>query len=94
VWADFDQGTQRAILRLYRTATARARAAAGAELQALQMPALLVWGERDPWLPAAIGAGYASRLHQAALVSLPNAGHWPWFEDPQLVDRVLAFVKP
>ncbi len=94
IWNDFDQGTQRAILRLYRSGNARTRSAAGAGLDQLQMPALVLWGERDPWLPAVFASGYAARLAQATLVSLPSAGHWPWLDDHEVVDRVLAFVDP
>jgi pimeloyl-ACP methyl ester carboxylesterase len=94
VWHDFDQGTQRAILRLYRSVKTGALAAAGARLDSLTMPIQIVWGDRDPWLPSALAARYADRLAGAELVSLPNAGHWPWLDDHEVVDRVLAFVDP
>ena len=53
VWEQFDQGTQRAILRLHRSIDPAGLAAAGADLEQLWMPALVVWGERDPWLAPA-----------------------------------------
>jgi pimeloyl-ACP methyl ester carboxylesterase len=94
IWQDFDQGTQRAILRLYRSSAGNALASTGARLDTLVMPALVVWGEQDPWLPAELGSLYAARLPEAALVSFPKAGHWPWLDDHDVVDRVTAFLDP
>jgi pimeloyl-ACP methyl ester carboxylesterase len=88
----FDQGSQRALLRLVRAATAPAREEAGRELRALDVPALVAWGQRDPWYPPRAGQAYAAVLPQSELLELPGAGHWPWLEEPALVDRVLAFL--
>jgi pimeloyl-ACP methyl ester carboxylesterase len=88
----FDQGTQRAILRLYRSSPPEVLEAAGAGLSQLQMPALVVWGMQDPYLPALFGRAYADALGQAELVELPDAGHWPWLDRPDVVDRVVDFL--
>lgn len=72
VLAHFDQGTQRAILRLYRSSPPDVLAAAGSKLQSLEMPALVLWGLRDPYIPACFGAEYASALGDAQLVELPR----------------------
>src|SRR2546430_13992542 len=40
----FDQGTQRAILRLYRSSPSDVLAAAGERLGSLQAPTLVAWG--------------------------------------------------
>ena len=58
----FDQGTQRAILRLYRSSPPELLAASGERLGALTMPALVVWGGRDPYIPARFGREYADAL--------------------------------
>ena len=58
----FDQGTQRAILRLYRSSPPEVLAQAGADLHRLEMPALVVWGLRDPYIPARFAAEYARAL--------------------------------
>lgn len=91
--AAFDQGTQRAILRLYRSAPPAALAAAGEHLGAITAPALVVWGEQDPYIPARFGADYAAALGgETAVELLPDAGHWPWLDRPDLVDTVAAFL--
>ena len=89
----FDQGTQRAILRLYRSSPETALTAAGLELGALQMPALVVWGTQDPYMPARFGEAYASALPDAQLLELSDAGHVPWLDRPDVVDRVVDFLQ-
>lgn len=92
VWAYFDQGTQRAILRLHRSTGASQLEQAGAELGGLTMPTLVVWGERDPWLAPSFADRYGQRLDGARVWRMPNAGHWPWLEQPEATDRIAEFV--
>jgi pimeloyl-ACP methyl ester carboxylesterase len=92
VLAHYDQGTQRAILRLYRSSPESALEAAGANLDRLEMPALVVWGLKDPYLPARFGRAYADALPSAQLVELPDAGHWAWLDRPDAIDTVVSFL--
>ncbi|MEA2200395.1 MAG: hypothetical protein QOI89_991 [Solirubrobacteraceae bacterium] len=89
----FDQGTQRAILRLYRSSPPGVLEAAGERLGSLNMPALVAWGMKDPYIPARFGRAYADALPRAELLELPDAGHWPWLDRPDLVDRVAGFLS-
>jgi pimeloyl-ACP methyl ester carboxylesterase len=88
----FDQGTQRAILRLYRSSPPDVLAAAGARLGELQMPALVLWGLRDPYFPVRFAREWAQALPHAELVELADAGHWPWLDRPDAIDRVVEFL--
>jgi pimeloyl-ACP methyl ester carboxylesterase len=88
----FDQGTQRAILRLYRSAPEDVLAAAGRRLADVSAPALVVWGDRDPYIAPRFGDGYAAALGDATVEHLPDAGHWPWLERPDLVSRICAWI--
>ncbi|HXR34510.1 MAG TPA: alpha/beta hydrolase [Candidatus Binataceae bacterium] len=57
------------------------------------VPALVLWGDQDPYVPVA----YARRFAQARVVVLPAAGHWVALTEPRrLVDeaRQLAAAKP
>jgi len=92
VWPYFDQGTQRAILRLYRTSPEARLAAAGAGLGRIAAPALVLWGERDPFVPPRFADRYAAALGDARAERVPGAGHWPWYDRPEVVDRVAAFL--
>jgi pimeloyl-ACP methyl ester carboxylesterase len=93
VLAHFDHGTQRAILRLHRSSPPEVLEAAGARLGELNMPTLVVWGMRDPYIPAHFARDYAQALPHAELVEIPDAGHWPWIDRPELIDRVVDFLS-
>ncbi|HWX74414.1 MAG TPA: alpha/beta hydrolase, partial [Solirubrobacteraceae bacterium] len=92
VMEHFDQGTQRAILRLYRSSPPALLEATGAHLDRLTMPALVVWGLKDPYLPARFGRAYAQALPDVQLIEVPDAGHWPWLDEPDLIERVVGFL--
>ncbi|HEX8975879.1 MAG TPA: alpha/beta hydrolase [Solirubrobacteraceae bacterium] len=93
LWAQFDQGTQRAILRLHRSIDGAGLAAAGAGLAALDVPALVVGGDEDPWVAPSYAEAYARTLPRAELHRVSAAGHWPWLDRPALIDRVAAFAS-
>jgi pimeloyl-ACP methyl ester carboxylesterase len=88
----FDQGTQRAILRLYRSSPSGVLARAGEHLSRLEMPALVVWGTQDPYIPARFAREYARALPNSELVELPDAGHWWWLDRPDAIARVAGFL--
>lgn len=93
VLADFDEGTQRSILRLYRSAPEDALARAGERLGAITAPALVLWGGRDPYIPARFAEAYAAALGGPAAVRVePGAGHWPWTDAPDLVRIATDFL--
>jgi pimeloyl-ACP methyl ester carboxylesterase len=92
VWRGYRRGTARPVLELYRSADPPRLAEAGAGLETLSCPALVVWGERDPYLPAGFGRRYAERFPRGEYEGLPDAGHWPWLERPELLGRILTFL--
>jgi pimeloyl-ACP methyl ester carboxylesterase len=93
MWQYRQRGTGRPTLRLYRSADPELLEAAGSRLGELTCPALVVWGARDPFLPAELGRRYAERLRNGELVELPDAAHWPWLDRPDVIDRVVAFLE-
>jgi pimeloyl-ACP methyl ester carboxylesterase len=93
MYAKLDFGTQRAILKLHRSVKPGALAAAGAELGRIDAPALIVWGEADPFIPARFADEYAQALGgPCELERLADAGHWPWLDRPDVVERVARFL--
>ncbi len=93
IWDHFDRGTMAAVLRLYRSADPHVLAAAGRRLGSIASPALVVWGGRDRYLPERFGPAWAASLPDAELYALLKAGHWPWIDAPQAVDRVVRFLE-
>jgi pimeloyl-ACP methyl ester carboxylesterase len=91
-WRCFDHGTQRAILKLYRSAPPEVLARAGARLGELRCPALVLWPTRDPYVSADFGPRYAQALGGRAELEMVDTGHWSWHEQPRLVERVARFL--
>ncbi len=60
-------------------------------LPQIQAPMLVIWGEADPWTPIAGSAIYQNRTrsHDVEFVSIPDAGHCPHDERPELVNQHL-----
>lgn len=92
IWANWDAGTRRAILALYRSADPHVLAAYGTRLGELTCPALVLWGADDPYLPSKFGRAYADALPNAEYDGVEGASHWPWIDRPELIDRVTRFL--
>jgi len=90
--AHWDAGMARSILALYRSADREVLAAAGEGLAAIRCPALILWGEDDPYIGPADGRAFERQLPDARFVTVERAGHWPWIDRPELVDEVAAFL--
>lgn len=56
-------------------------------LQGLKPPALFMWGDRDVLVPAGFGRHVTDALPTAHSVVLPDCGHVPQFEHPELTLR-------
>jgi pimeloyl-ACP methyl ester carboxylesterase len=48
---------------------------------------------RDRYLPGRFGREWAERFPNPALLELPRAGHWPWRDEPQVIDRLVGFLE-
>jgi pimeloyl-ACP methyl ester carboxylesterase len=96
MYDDFDAGTRRAVLRLYRATDPsvffRAFAAATRTWRA---PALVIWGAHDPYVPVAYAERQREYFTGARVVVLPGSGHWPFVDDPEAVaSELVPFLRP
>jgi pimeloyl-ACP methyl ester carboxylesterase len=89
---EFDQGTQRAVLKLYRASPPEVLAQAGERLGELRCPALLEWPTRDPYIGPEFGRVLADALGGETRLEEVEAGHYAWLDRPEIIDRVAAFV--
>jgi pimeloyl-ACP methyl ester carboxylesterase len=92
MYDDYDRGTRRAVLRLYRaTGSPGALAGAmGATFRQLDVPALVIWGAADPYVPVAYAERQREFFRRARVVILERSGHWPFADDPEAVDAALV----
>jgi pimeloyl-ACP methyl ester carboxylesterase len=90
--AAFDRGTRRAVLRLYRATdpVALTRAVGPRLREQRDVPARVVWGTRDRYLPRALAERQREALPQADVVLVEGAGHWVMLERPAEVAAAVA----
>lgn len=60
------------------------------DLKRIDAETLLVWGERDPVLPAPVAIAAAAPMPRARLVMLPGLGHTPHIEGAARVTELLS----
>jgi len=91
MYREYDRETRNTVLELYRATPDRSAnwEELGEAFAKLRKPALVVWGEQDPFIPAR----YAPRQREFFAVEhellLPESGHWPFIDDPQPVAEAL-----
>jgi pimeloyl-ACP methyl ester carboxylesterase len=56
----------------------------------ISIPTTVIWGELDPWLPAAKGAELAGRIPGSGLHVIEGAGHLVQEDEPQRLYELLA----
>ena len=65
-----------------------------ARLKSITVPTLLIWGEKDAFIPVSNAQDYLNAMPQAKLVTLPGVGHVLHEEAPQAsVQAVLDFLS-
>lgn len=92
MYGQWDRGTRRAVLALYRATSAVAVSSvdAGRTLAVHALPALVVWGAGDPNIPVRY-ADVQTRFFCADVHVIEGAGHWPMIDEPE---RTRALVLP
>jgi pimeloyl-ACP methyl ester carboxylesterase len=94
MYRDFDRGTKRAVLRLYRATPPGLLEAPLPAMRELDPPALVVWGGHDPYLPVENAERQREAFPRAEIAVLDGSGHWPMADDPERVaDLVVPFLR-
>jgi pimeloyl-ACP methyl ester carboxylesterase len=61
-----------------------------APLSSIQAPTLLLWGAEDTWVPLGAGEALHAAVPGSKLVVIPDAGHLPMEEQPELFNAELV----
>ncbi|MEX1219187.1 MAG: alpha/beta hydrolase [Solirubrobacterales bacterium] len=91
MYDNLDRRTRSAVLRLYRDQkkigkTSKLLVPA---LAAADIPALVIWGGGDTYLPVPLAERQKEAFPSASVHVLPGSGHWPFIDDPTTVARLL-----
>lgn len=86
MYHDYDKGTRRAVLRLYRATgpeeVERFSADVLAALRPHQIPALVIWGQRDIFIPSRYAEVQREVFPDLRTVMLADSGHWAFADNP------------
>jgi pimeloyl-ACP methyl ester carboxylesterase len=72
----------RAFLRRNFIATLR-------DLTVIERPTLVIWGDRDPLIEPSLAEPSRDWVPNLRFERLPEAGHWPHVDEPDVVNRLL-----
>lgn len=96
LYDSYSRQTKRAVLRLYRASrdiTGWAESTA-ARLAPLDLPALVVWGAKDAYLPVEQARIQRQVFPSAEIEVLDDSGHWPFLDDAERVEDIVGeFLK-
>lgn len=88
----YDRGTRCALLHYYRDMRNRTPDAVGrAQAKTLSQrrrPALVIWGEKDPYIPVDEAYKQSQAFPGARVEVVKGAGHWPHVDHPSEVDAL------
>jgi pimeloyl-ACP methyl ester carboxylesterase len=91
MYENYDRRTKRAVLKLYRATDDPSALSerVTAILRPHDIPALVVWGEHDAYLPNAFAARQRDAFPAAEVHVLAASGHWPFVDAADTVERLL-----
>jgi pimeloyl-ACP methyl ester carboxylesterase len=92
----YNRRTKQAVLKLYRaTHDPGGSGELARALATRDVPALVIWGEHDRYVPASYAARQRDAFPSADIHVLPASGHWPHADAPDTVQRCLIeFLSP
>lgn len=64
------------------------------DLSKLTAKTLFLWGDHDPFGSPSLGSEMAAMMPNAAVVTVSDAGHLPWLDQPDFcAERITAFLR-
>lgn len=86
-------GAMTAMINYYRAAWQRPDGAPGISAHnpnLIEIPSLVIWGEKDPVLGVSLLEGLEDYISQLTIKRLPHASHWVQQEAPEEVNAIIA----
>lgn len=94
MYDDMDTPTRKAVLKLYRASPPSAMESLADGFRALDRPALVVWGAKDPYIPVAQAELQRRSFPSAQVHLLEDSGHWPFVDNPlRTRELVIPFLR-
>jgi pimeloyl-ACP methyl ester carboxylesterase len=92
MYDQYDRRTRRAVLKLYRATPDPGGMSENLIdlFRPLDLPALVIWGEGDAYLPASFAHDQERAFPSAEVHVLPASGHWPFADAPETTERLLV----
>jgi pimeloyl-ACP methyl ester carboxylesterase len=59
------------------------------EIEAVQTPTLLIWGEGDTLVPPSLGELLQEKMQAASLLIIPQAGHACMYDQPAIFNAIV-----
>ena len=83
-------GAMTAMVNYYRANTLSLPQWGPGRARRIEVPTLMVWGEKDPFLGVELSEGYGPYVRDLTLERLPRASHWVQQDDPDGVNARLT----
>ncbi len=82
------------VIRVIKLAKSATRNNLNEVLYQIQIPTLLIWGDKDTITPLFVAKQFNEKINNSILEIIPNVGHAPMMEEPMLFNtKVLNFFK-
>jgi pimeloyl-ACP methyl ester carboxylesterase len=83
-------GAVRSAINYYRAAFRRGSGGARHGVRPIEVPALLIWGDRDRYLVRGLAEDIEQWVPRLRVEHLPNASHWVQHDEPARVNELLV----
>ena len=94
LWEDYDYRSRRAMMEMYRGAPPGGFERLTPLFRELDRPTLVLWGGKDPFVPAEQAERQRESFPSAEVVVLDDSGHWPFIDDPDgAAERIIPFLR-
>ena len=83
LWEDYDIRSRRAMMARYRAAPPSGFERLVPLFRELDRPALVLWGDKDPFVPLAQAEHQRQSFPSAEVIVLEGSGHWAFIDNPK-----------